>query len=123
MYKNLLPIGSVVLLKGGEKRLMICGRIQTRAGSDKVYDYSACLYPEGITGPAGMYFFDREAVETLGEVEVRDGKIVRKEQGRAPRPAGWKSAAGRAFSRPGSLDKPGGKSVYLSVIFACKRTC
>lgn len=102
MYKNLLPIGSVVLLKGGEKRLMICGRIQTRAGSDKVYDYSACLYPEGITGPAGMYFFDREAVETvfflgfqdkeeldfranvldtLGEVEVRDGKIVRKQQG------------------------------------------
>ena len=43
MYKNLLPIGSVVLLKGGEKRLMICGRIQTRAGSDKVYDYSAPL--------------------------------------------------------------------------------
>ena len=102
MYKNLLPIGSVVLLKGGQKRLMICGRIQTRAGSDKVYDYSACLYPEGITGPAGMYFFDREAVETvfflgfqdkeeldfranvldtLGEVEVRDGKIVRKQQG------------------------------------------
>ena len=96
MYKNLLPIGSVVLLRGGEKRLMICGRIQTRAGSDKVYDYSACLYPEGITGPAGMYFFDREAVETvfflgfqdkeeldwranvldkLGEVEVRDGKM------------------------------------------------
>ena len=87
MYKNLLPIGSVVLLKGGQKRLMICGRIQTRAG---------------ITGPAGMYFFDREAVgtvffigfqdkeeldwranvlDTLGEVEVRDGKIVRKEQG------------------------------------------
>ena len=65
MYKNLLPIGSVVLLKGGEKRLMICGRIQTRAGSDRVYDYSACLYPEGITGPAGMYFFDREAVETF----------------------------------------------------------
>ena len=102
MYKNLLPIGSVVLLRGGEKRLMICGRIQTRAGSDKVYDYSACLYPEGITGPAGMYFFDREAVETvffigfqdkeeldwranvpdrLGEEEVRDGKIVPKGQG------------------------------------------
>ena len=38
MHKNLLPIGSVVLLRGGEKRLMICGRIQTRAGSDKVYD-------------------------------------------------------------------------------------
>lgn len=32
MKRELLPIGSVVLLKGGEKRVMICGRIQTRAG-------------------------------------------------------------------------------------------
>lgn len=61
MHKNLLPIGSVVLLRGGEKRLMICGRIQTRAGSDKVYDYSACLYPEGITGRPAVRFANREA--------------------------------------------------------------
>jgi len=32
MYQDLLPIGSVVLLKGGNKRVMICGRIQARAG-------------------------------------------------------------------------------------------
>ena len=51
MYGDLLPIGSVVLLKGANKRVMICGRIQARAGCDKVYDYSACWYPEGITAP------------------------------------------------------------------------
>ncbi|MCR4691872.1 MAG: DUF4176 domain-containing protein, partial [Lachnospiraceae bacterium] len=28
----MLPVGSVVLLKGGEKRVMICGRIQTKSG-------------------------------------------------------------------------------------------
>lgn len=44
MYKNMLPIGSVVLLKGGQKRVMIIGRVQARAGEDKIYDYSACSF-------------------------------------------------------------------------------
>ncbi|HJA25933.1 MAG TPA: DUF4176 domain-containing protein [Candidatus Fournierella merdigallinarum] len=100
MYKNLLPIGSVVLLKGGNKRVMICGRIQARADCDTVYDYSACYYPEGIVDPSEMFFFNRDAIEAvffigfqdkeeldfraavldrLGELEVRDGRIVSRE--------------------------------------------
>ena len=94
-----LPIGSVVLLKGGNKRIMICGRIQAQAGSDIIYDYSACYYPEGIVDPKSMFFFNRDAIETvyfrgyedqdeldyrheleqLGELEIRDGVIVSKE--------------------------------------------
>ena len=42
MYKNLLPIGSVVLLKGGDKKIMVCGRIQAKDGENAIYDYSAC---------------------------------------------------------------------------------
>lgn len=96
MERNLLPIGSVVLLKGGEKRVMICGRIQTKAGEEKIYDYSACYYPEGIVDPRQMFFFDndsidriffigfqdpeelafREMVDSLGELTIRDGQIV-----------------------------------------------
>lgn len=100
MYKNMLPIGSVVLLKGGNKRIMICGRIQTKRGEDVIYDYSACYYPEGIVDPTSMFFFNRDAIETvfflgfqdreeldyrqnvldqLGELQVRDGRIVEKE--------------------------------------------
>lgn len=99
MYKDLLPIGSVVLLKGGNKRVMICGRIQTRTGEEKIYDYSACYFPEGIVDTSNMFFFDRDAIDviffigcqdeeelrfrhevldTLGELEVRDGQIVQK---------------------------------------------
>ncbi len=95
-----LPIGSVVLLEGGNKRIMICGRIQAQAGSDIIYDYSACYYPEGIVDPKSMFFFNRDAIETvyfrgyedqdeldyrhdvldqLGELEIRDGVIVSKE--------------------------------------------
>lgn len=101
MYKNLLPIGSVVLLKGAQKRIMITGRIQTRSGEDTIYDYSACYYPQGIVSPDSMFFFNRDAIERvffvgfqdgeeltyrtqvlgkLGKLELRDGRIVSVEQ-------------------------------------------
>ena len=97
MYKNMLPTGSVVLLKGGEKRVMICGRIQAKAKDDTIYDYSACYYPEGLIDPSSIFFFNRDAIERiffigyqdeeelefrnqvldqLGELEIRDGAIV-----------------------------------------------
>lgn len=72
MYENLLPLGSVVLLKGANKRLMITGRIQARAGEKKVYDYSACWYPEGLVSPQGLFFFDHDAIDTLFFVGFQD---------------------------------------------------
>ncbi|MCI9292249.1 MAG: DUF4176 domain-containing protein [Erysipelotrichaceae bacterium] len=100
MYKNLLPVGSVVLLKDGDKRLMICGRIQAKAKEDTIYDYSACLYPEGIISADAMYFFNRDAIEmvyfigfqdleeiefrhkilgSLDDLEIKEGKIIPKQ--------------------------------------------
>ena len=100
MYKDMLPIGSVVLIKGGEKKIMICGRIQAKDGDETIYDYSACYYPEGIVDPSAMFFFNRDAIETvyfigfqdkeeldfrhnvldkLGELEIKDGRIIPKE--------------------------------------------
>lgn len=99
MYKNLLPIGSVVLLEGGEKRVMIVSRVIAKAGENEIYDYAACYYPEGIVDPNNMFFFNNDAIATvffvgfqdpeelefrsnvldnLGELEVRDGVIVSK---------------------------------------------
>lgn len=99
MYKDLLPVGSVVLLKDGKKRLMICGRIQTKAGEDTIYDYSSCYFPEGIISSENVFFFNRDAIErvffigcqdfeeleyqknvleTLGELEIKNGAIVPK---------------------------------------------
>ncbi len=72
MYENLLPLGSVVLLKGGNKRVMITGRIQARAGENRIYDYSACAYPEGIMSPRHMFFFNHDAVERLFFVGFQD---------------------------------------------------
>lgn len=70
--KDFLPIGSVVLLKGAEKKLMICGRVQTHVEQGKVYDYSGCLYPEGFMGADQMYLFNNEDIDTLYYVGMQD---------------------------------------------------
>ncbi len=72
MYEQLLPLGSVVLVRGANKRLMITGRVQVRTGDDKVYDYSACLFPEGIVRPDALAFFDHDAIEHLFFVGFQD---------------------------------------------------
>ncbi len=101
MYKDLLPVGSIVRLKEGERKLMICGRIVLQEGGEQIYDYVSCLYPQGITDGEGMYFFNRDAIEEvyfigfqdreemdfrhgvldqLGELKVDDGRIVSAEE-------------------------------------------
>ncbi len=101
MYKDLLPIGSVVLLKEAKTRLMITGRIIASEKNDKIYDYSGCIYPLGITDNEGFYFFNRDDIERvyfigfqdeeelafredilsqLGELKIKDGQIVSAEE-------------------------------------------
>ena len=48
MEEKYLPLGSVVMLKGGKKEIMITGYLTIpKDNRDIMYDYSACLYPEG----------------------------------------------------------------------------
>ena len=64
--EKFLPIGSVILLKGGEKRLMITGYcLLTRENVDKVYDYSGCLYPEGIITSNQTAVFNHDQIEKV----------------------------------------------------------
>ena len=102
MYRDLLPIGSVVLLKGGEKTLMICGRVSCRGDEERIYDYVGCYFPEGVIDSDTLFFFDQDAIEGVyfigcqdqeelkfrdnvlaeidkGELAVVDGQIVVKE--------------------------------------------
>ncbi|MDG4658011.1 DUF4176 domain-containing protein [Ectobacillus antri] len=58
MEQTLLPIGSVVLLKQGTKKLMIYGRKQKLASNQNIYDYVGCLYPEGYLNPDYTYVFN-----------------------------------------------------------------
>lgn len=64
--KDLLPIGSIVRLHDGEKRLMIIGIMQSDAsGNGKEYDYLGILYPEGHIGDQFQYLFNQEDIEEV----------------------------------------------------------
>ena len=56
MYKNMLPIGSVVKTIGAKRKLMVIGRILTTEENDKIYDYVGVPYPEGVGASDQMYF-------------------------------------------------------------------
>ncbi|MCL2287261.1 MAG: DUF4176 domain-containing protein [Firmicutes bacterium] len=63
--KDYLPIGSVVLLVDGEKTIMIYGRKQIHGETHEMFDYVACLYPEGNISAEYTYLFNHE---DIGEV-------------------------------------------------------
>lgn len=64
--KELLPIGTIVLLKDGEKRLMINGILQTDMNkTQKNYDYIGILYPEGHIGEGFQYLFNHEGISEI----------------------------------------------------------
>jgi len=66
MFDNLLPIGSVVLLKGGIKKIMIIGIKQIREEEpEKEYDYIGVLYPEGFLGADATFLFNHEDINDV----------------------------------------------------------
>ncbi|TYQ16264.1 UNVERIFIED_CONTAM: hypothetical protein Cloal_2787 [Acetivibrio alkalicellulosi] len=69
---DLLPIGTVVLLKDKTKRLMIYGRYQKSADNDKVWDYIGCLYPEGNIINNKAILFDHEQIERIDHMGLKD---------------------------------------------------
>ena len=65
-YPKYLPIGSVVILNGGKKRLMITGYAQVDLQkANKVYDYCGCLYPEGIISTDNNMLFNHDDIAKI----------------------------------------------------------
>lgn len=66
MRDKYLPIGSVVLLKGGKKRAMITGFCSVaQENQDKIYDYSGCVYPEGYLSSNQVCLFDHDQIDKI----------------------------------------------------------
>ena len=63
--RDLLPIGSVVMLKNGKKALMIYGICQTDNDSGKEYDYISVVWPEGNLGNGSSFMFDAEDIDKI----------------------------------------------------------
>ena len=61
-----LPIGSVVILKGGKKRVMVTGFLGKAVEDDtKVFDYIGCLFPEGIVAPDSNVLFNHANIDKI----------------------------------------------------------
>lgn len=75
-----LPIGTIVLLNNGNKKIMIYGRKQIHAQSGIMFDYVACFYPEGNIDEKYTFLFNNEDIrevvfrgyEDEDEVEFND---------------------------------------------------
>lgn len=70
--KDLLPIGSVVVLKKGTKKLMIMGRLQLNVKEKKLYDYAGCLWPEGYMDKEHCYVFNNDDIDRLYYLGMQD---------------------------------------------------
>lgn len=71
--KKYLPIGTVVMLKGGSKRVMITGFCSVaEENKNKVFDYSGCLYPEGYLSSKQVCLFDHEQIDKVYHIGLVD---------------------------------------------------
>ena len=63
---DFLPIGSVVLLNEGTKKLMITAFCTVPEDSpEEVYDYCGCLFPEGVISSDEIYVFDHDQIQDI----------------------------------------------------------
>ncbi len=77
MPEKFLPIGTVVLLKGGKKELMIMSYCITpsgdvydkngkvEVGEDAMFDYGGCVYPEGMLTSDQLFAFNHDQIEKI----------------------------------------------------------
>lgn len=73
IQEKYLPIGSVVLLKEGKKRLMITGyAIIDTVNKNKIYDYCGCIYPVGIITTDQTLLFNHEDIKSVYAIGYKD---------------------------------------------------
>lgn len=70
--QEMLPLGSIVTLHEGTKKVMICGRIQEDVKTGVLYDYCSCYYPEGILSPTELFMFQHEDIDKIYYVGLQD---------------------------------------------------
>ncbi|NQM14034.1 DUF4176 domain-containing protein [Streptococcus suis] len=75
---TMLPLGSVVILKGNTKKMMIISRVIAAPVKGEVYrfDYGACLYPEGLMGDSLIYFNHEDILKVVQEGYTDDDNEI-----------------------------------------------
>lgn len=64
--EKFLPIGTVVMLKGGTKRVMIAGFCPVVNGEKSIMcDYSGCMFPQGFLDSKKILLFNHSQIEKI----------------------------------------------------------
>ena len=64
--ERFLPIGTVCKLAKGEKKIMITGYlVSDEKKPDSYYDYSGCVFPEGVLNPKINLLFNHDQIEKV----------------------------------------------------------
>ena len=69
-----LPIGTIVILKNGEKKMMITGFNPSTEDENGTisFDYSGCVYPEGIISSDESYLFNHDMIDNVCFIGYED---------------------------------------------------
>ena len=75
---KMLPLGSIVILKGNTKKMMIIARVIGLPVKGEVYrfDYGACLYPEEMVGDSLIYFNQEDILKVVQEGYTDDDNEI-----------------------------------------------
>lgn len=66
MKEKYLPIGTVCILNGGTKKVMITGFCATPENDkNKIFDYSGCMYPEGFLDSNQACLFNHDQIRNI----------------------------------------------------------
>jgi len=73
MKEKYLPVGTVVLLQNGTKRVMINGFCSIDSEEPtKIYDYSGVLYPEGSLSSDQTLLFNHDQIVRVDHMGLID---------------------------------------------------
>ena len=77
MKEKYLPVGTVVLLQNGTKRVMVNGFCSIDAEEpEKMYDYSGVLYPEGSLSSDQTLLFNHDQIVRIDHMGLIDDEEV-----------------------------------------------
>ena len=73
MFTGLFPIGSVVIVGGSTKKVMIIGVCQ-KSTDGRIFDYSGVVYPEGFLDPQKMFLFNNDQITQVVALGYQDAE-------------------------------------------------
>ena len=78
LKEKYLPVGTVVLLKGGKKRVMITGFcVVSPEVEKKIFDYCGCIYPEGYLNSTQNCLFNHDQIDKIYHVGLVDDEELK----------------------------------------------